>query len=167
MAQSNATISNKQFITMSVNLIHKALIEPTRTHSKNLYKSLLAGERRAITTVKMEDGSTVRFDIAIDTREYRGKLNYSMFRDGVTLLLANFVETMKSEKEPAIFRAEGEEHKMLFGVTAPSIQGEVLNVMALSAEVSPTSAEILLKLLYLPPDQFVQNADSSAGVLGA
>jgi len=43
----------------------------------------------------------------------------------------------------------------------------VLNVMALSAEVSPTSAEILLKLLYLPPDQFVQNTDSSAGVLGA
>jgi len=166
MAQSKATISNKQFITMSVNLLHKAFIEPTRTQSKNLFKSLLEGERKPITTVKMEDGALVRFDIALDVTEFHGHLNYSSFRDNLMGLLASFVEAMKDGKEPPVFRAEGEEHKMLFGVTAPFVSEKQLNVMGLSAETSLRTADVLLKVVYLPPKQFIQEQQPQ-GVLGA
>ena len=166
MAQSQATITNKQFITMSVNLLHKAFIERTRTQSKNLFKSLIAGERKAITSVKMEDGALVRFDVSLDTTEFKGHLNYSSFRDNLMALISNFVEVMKDGGEPTVFRAEGEEHKMIFGVTAPFVSEQQLNVMALAAETSLRTADVLLTVMYLPPSQFIQE-EQPQGVLGA
>ena len=167
MAQSQASISNKQFITMSVNLLHKAFIESTRTHSKQLFRQLSEGGKRTLTQVKMVDGATVRLDVSFDLSAYKGKLNYSAFRDQLLLLMANFVESMKDGEEPKMFRAEGEEHKMLFGVTAPAIEQDRINIMALAAEVSPNSPVVLLQLIYLPPDQFIEPAQQDSGVLGA
>ena len=47
--------------------------------------------------VRMEDESEVRMDLKLDCTEFRGALNFSLFRDSVLALLSRLSETLRDE----------------------------------------------------------------------
>ena len=75
MAQlQSQSISQEKFLLMCVNLLHKVFFEAPRTDAKKAYRQLEEGNTILLTTVQMEDKSTVRFHLALDCSEFRGKL---------------------------------------------------------------------------------------------
>jgi hypothetical protein len=145
---------------MAANLLYKAFIENSRTRAKNVYREIMAGKTVGLTTVEMEDKSTIRFDIALDCSEYRGTLNFGAFRSNLTQLIGSFGESLKNKEPVPIFTAQNDSEEVIFGVTALSQEAGHTNIMVLSADMSPQRPSVLLKLMYLDHEQFAANAAS-------
>jgi hypothetical protein len=155
MAQlQTQSIPREKFLLMAINLLHKAFIESARTDAKNVYKDISAGKAIHLTTVKMEDDSTVRFNLSMDHSEFRGKLNYGAFRASLATLIANITEALREEKEFPVFNADESDGNMIFGITAVTVEEEKPNVMVLGADVGGQGAATMLRLMYLDPEQF-------------
>ncbi|MEK9624000.1 MAG: hypothetical protein VW103_05540, partial [Halieaceae bacterium] len=97
MAANEHTLTEKQLATISANILHQTLIEVSRTVGKRLFRELESGTRIAVTKLRMEDESEVRMDLKLDCSEFRGALNFSLFRDSVLALLSRLSDTLRDE----------------------------------------------------------------------
>jgi len=157
MAQlQNHSIPRDKFLLMSANLLHRAFIGAPRTDAKNLYKAIAGGTLVRLGNVEMEDRSTLAVNLSMDHSEYRGKLNYSAFRDSLATLIGNVGQVLKEEKTYPMFGGEGGEGQMIFGIPAVTVEERQPNVMVLAAETR--GAAVTLRLMYLDPAQFVPPA---------
>ena len=94
------SMPREQFLTIAVNLLHRAFMEARRDDAKILFRALMEGRRAPLTNVQMEDKSTVRFDLSMDYSQYDGSLNFGAFRASLTALLANLADAIKSGFHP-------------------------------------------------------------------
>jgi len=97
MAANEHTLTEEQLATISANILHQTLIEVSRTVGKRLFRELESGTRIAMTKLRMEDESEVRMDLKLDCSEFRGALNFSLFRDSVLALLSRLSDTLRDE----------------------------------------------------------------------
>lgn len=155
MAQNQThSISQEKFLMMSANLLHKAFIESLRTEAKNVYKEVAAGNAIHLSTVQMEDQSTMRVTLSLDQSEFQGKLNYGAFRASLATLIGNITQTLRDEKDFPVFNAEEGDATMIFGITAVTVEEDKPNVMVLGAELGGQGGATMLRLMYLDPEQF-------------
>lgn len=154
------TMPREQFLTISVNLLHRAFMEAKRTDAKNLFKAVSEGKRVALTNVQMADKSTVRFDLSMDHSEYDGTLNFGAFRSSLMMLLSNLAGAVKEQAKIPTFGAEGNPDNIIFGVTGVSIEKDVPSVLVLSTSTAGQDASVMLRLMYLNYQQFVASQQS-------
>ncbi|WP_439101225.1 hypothetical protein [Congregibacter sp.] len=161
------SLPTDKFLTVAVNLIHKALIEPSRTEAKSLYRDLEENKVVALTNLRMEDGSMVRFDLSLDYEHYQGRLNFTSFRTGLTMLLSSIAEAIKDPASLRSYANESKEGSVMFGITALTAEEGKPSVLVLAADSGKGGATVELQLMYLDPSQFEQtakaDADSAAG----
>ena len=157
------SIPREQFLTIAVNLLHRAFVESKRDDAKNLFRSVLEGKRAALTNVQMEDKSTIRFDLSMDASEYDGALNFGAFRASLTALLSNLAAALKSNQEITTFAAEGDPNNIIFGVTGVNVDRGIPSVLVLSTHADARDAAILLRLMYLDYNQFLRSQQGDAG----
>jgi len=157
----NFKISPANFLTIATNVLYKTLLEVPRTSSKNVFKAISDGKRVSILDVRMEDDADVRFDLALDHSEYRGgRLNFTAFRDSVTVLVAALGENLHNHTDVPGFTQQ-RDRSLLFGV--PGVTQEQGQANALMLGVNMRGAgTVLLKLQYIDPTQFqVQEQQTS------
>ena len=163
MAQiQKQSLSQEQFLTIAINLVNRALLEPSRTQAKHLFKELSLGKALPLSEVRMEDESLVRFDLALDHSEHVGKLGFGSFRGSVALLLSNMARALQEKKPIQALSAEHNPELRMFGITAVTIDEDQPNVMVLGSDTSSASAHVQLKLMYLEPGQFTASAEEGA-----
>lgn len=168
MAQTQTqTIPREKFLLMSVNLLHRALLETNRTQAKNLYRELSEGRAVHLTNVQMEDRSTVRFDLSLDHSEYRGKLNFGTFRTSLTVLIARLSDALREQRNITVFTAENDPNVMIFGVTGVTWQDGEPSVLVLGADSGAGQPSVMLKLMYLDHSQFGEPGDRPEEVAAA
>ena len=156
------SIPSDQFLTMAINLLHKAFIEQGRTEAKQLFKTVAEGKIVPLTNVQMEDKSVVRFDVSLDHSEYQGKLNFGAFRASLSTTLANLVKALQEGHTITSFSAENNENNMIFGITGVTVENDIPAVMVISAQVSDRGAAVLLRPMYLNYEQFLESQESEA-----
>lgn len=149
------TMEQEKFLTVAGNILYKALVEAPRTRAKNAYQAARDGKRVALMTVRMEDGSDLRFDVALDASEYRGKLNFGAFRASVTQLIGVLGEAVSQGKELPVFTEETRA-SVLFGLPAITLEQGEHNVLMMAADTRGAGT-VLLKLMYMEPGQFIKN----------
>jgi hypothetical protein len=157
-AMQSQSIPSDQFLLMSVNLLHKAFLEASRTDAKNLYKALAEGTLVRLTTVQMEDKSTLGVNLSLDHSEFRGKLNFGAFRASVGALIGKVGQTLKEEQDYPMFGGDEEGGAMIFGITGLTVEEQQPNVMVLASQTLGSDASVTLKLMYLDPSQFLEQA---------
>ena len=150
------SIPTGKFLSMSANLLHRAFIEASRTSAKQAFRELSGGDPVAIATVKMEDDSTVRFRVALDHSEFRGRFNYGAFRASLATLLANIAKALREGKQVPTFAGSEGKETTIFGVAAVTVEEGTPSVMVLGADLGAPGAGVLLRLMYLDPAQFEQ-----------
>lgn len=153
---SNQTqsIPRDQFLTMAINLLHRAFIDSTRTEAKNLFKSVAAGRVVPLTRVEMEDKSILRFDVSLDHSEYRGTLNFGAFKASLATLLGNLVRALQEGQQIPSFTAQGNDKSQIIGITGVTVEEDVPAVMVLSVQTSEREAAVMLRPMYLDYEQF-------------
>ena len=161
------TIPTDKFLLIAVNLLHQQFVGAARTQAKRVYRELETGRLLRMTTVKMEDESTLRFSMVLDHSEFQGKLNFGAFKASVSILLGNLVKALQEKKEITIFNVEGSPNSVLFGITGIIMEGEQPNVMVLGSDVGEEAGAVTLRMMYLNPDQFArQDGDRGADATG-
>lgn len=161
-ANHNHRLSQTQFLTLSANLLNEALLESTRADAKKRFRVLEEGKSLVLNHVRMEDGSILRVELALNAAEFRGRLNFSGFRASVSGLLANLVEGLKAGRTLQVYEAEHDERLRLFGVSGLTLHDGQVNVMGLGAYTSDRDPLVQLQLMYLNPAQFMRDGDSAA-----
>ena len=157
MAQTHSqSIPREQFLTLCANLLHRTFVEATRTDAKNLYRDLAAGKLAPLSTVRMEDQSTVRFNLALDHSEFVGRLNYGSFRASVLTLIRNIGEVLRDKRPVNVFNAHDDADSIVFAVSAVTVEAQRPNVMVLGADLAAGHAAVTVRLMYLDPAQFAQ-----------
>ncbi|WP_439107490.1 hypothetical protein [Congregibacter sp.] len=161
------SLPTDKFLTVAVNLLHKALIEPSRTEAKSLYRDLEEQKVVALTNLRMEDGSMVRFDLSLNHEHYQGRLNFTSFRTGLTMLLAGIADAVKDPQSLRSYANETNEGSVMFGITALTSEDGKPSVMVLGADSGRGGPNVELQLMYLDPSQFEQTekagTESAAG----
>lgn len=156
------SIPTDQFLTMTINLLHKAFIEQNRTEAKKLFKTVAEGKIVPLTNVQMEDKSIVRFDVSLDHSEYRGKLNFGAFRASLSTTLANLVKAIQEGHTINTYSAENNDNNMIFGITGVTMENDTPAVMVISTQVSDRGAAVMLRPMYLNYEQFLRSQESEA-----
>ena len=151
------SIPRDQFLTMAINLLHRAFIEASRTEARNLFKSVAEGKVVPLTKVEMEDKSIVRFDLSLDHSEYRGTLKYGAFRSSLASLLSNLVQALQEQQQIPSFTAEDNERNQIIGITGVTAEQDIPAVMVLSVQTSDREAAVMLRPMYLDYEQFLQS----------
>jgi hypothetical protein len=154
------SMAQEQFLTVASNILYKTLVEASRTAAKNVYNAAREGKRVALITVRMEDGVDLRFDLALDCTEYRGKLSFGAFRSSVSRLIALLVDALKQEKKLSVFTDENDASTM-FGLPAFTEDEGKLNCLMMAVDTRGAGA-VLLKLMYMDPDQFIEPAQPAS-----
>ena len=168
MAANEHTLTAEQLATISANILHQTLIEVSRTVGKRLFRELESGTRIAVTQLRMEDGSEVRMDLKLDCSEFRGALNFSLFRDSVLALLSRLSDTLRDEESALpLMRLMDEAGQStsecrLFGVPGVIALDGVPNMLMMGATPSPSEPVILIELMYIDPEQFAQSPEPEA-----
>ena len=168
MAANEHTLTAEQLATISANILHQTLIEVSRTVGKRLFRELESGTRIAVTQLRMEDGSEVRMDLKLDRSEFRGALNFSLFRDSVLALLSRLSDTLRDEESALpVMRLMDEtgqstSERRLFGVPGVIALDGVPNMLMMGATPSPSEPVILIELMYIDPEQFAQSPEPEA-----
>lgn len=162
MAQNpNKSIPRDQFLTIAVNLLYKAFLENRRTEAKNVFRDMATGRTVHLTNVVMEDKSQVRFDVALDHSEYRGKLNFGAFRASLAMLVAQLSEALRAGKDIKVFSEQNNPDNVVFGLSAATEDEGEVNVMVLGADSNAARGSIELRLQYLDPAQFAAEAQAT------
>ena len=168
MAANEYTLTEHQLATISANILHQTLIEVSRTVGKRLFRELESGTRIAVTQLPMEDGSEVRVDLKLDCSEFRGALNFSLFRDSVLALLSRLSDILRdAESALPVMRLMDEagqttSERRLFAVPGVIVLDDVPNMLMMGATPSPSEPVILIELMYIDPDQFAQSPKTKA-----
>jgi hypothetical protein len=153
------SLSSDKFLTVAVNLLHKAFFDNTRTAAKGIFRELQEGRVVKLTNLQLEDKSTVRFDLDLDASEYRGKLGFSGFRASLGLLINNIAEAIRKQQEVKTFTHQQNPQARLFGITAVTVEGREPSVLVLGADTGGPDAVVRLNLLYLDHRQFQESPE--------
>ncbi|MEO0438085.1 MAG: hypothetical protein AAF098_14385 [Pseudomonadota bacterium] len=173
MQQKTQTMSlpTDKFLTVAINLLNKAFLENNRTDAKRIYREIEEGKTVPLTRLEMEDKSQVRIDLVLDHREYKGKLRFTSFRTGLTLLIAQVADSLREETPFRTFQNENNPGSILFGFTAVTAEDDIPSVLLLGADSRQGHPSILLRLAYFDFRQFEEHIAASegavAGVSGA
>ena len=134
-------------------MLYKTLLEAPRTSSKKLFKAIGDGRKVSLLDVRINEDTSLRFDLALDQSEFRGgRLNFAAFRNSLTVLVGTLSEALKKEAEVSVF-TEQTDGSMLFGVPGVTRDEEHVNVLMLGVDLRGPGS-VLLKLQYIDPDQF-------------
>lgn len=126
------------------------------------------GKRIAVTQLRMEDEGEVRLDVTLDHSEFRGALNFSIFRDSVLALLSRLGDTLRDEDTSLpVMRmmdetGEATSERRLFGVPGLIVVDGVANMLMMGATPSVSEPVVLIELMYIDPEQFAQSDASEA-----
>ena len=168
MAANEQTLTDEQFATISANVLHQTLIEVSRTVGKRIFRELEAGKRVALTQLRMEDEGQVRLDLTLDHTEFRGGLNFSLFRDSILALLSRLSDTLRDDDTPLpalrMMDESGQatSERRLFGVPGVIAVEGVPNMLMMGATPSTTEPVVLIELMYIDPEQFAQSVPGEA-----
>ena len=107
-------------------------------------------------------------DLKLDCSEFRGALNFSLFRDSVLALLSRLSDTLRDEDTALpVMRMMDESgqstsERRLFGVPGVIALDGVPNMLMMGATPSPSEPVILIELMYIDPEQFAQSSETEA-----
>lgn len=147
----------EKFITIAVNILHKSLIDSSRDEAKRLFLEVRGGKAAHLVRVRMEDSSELNIDLALDSSEYQGKLNYAAFKNSVQAMLVRIAKQVQNGEDLNIF-TDQESGDVIFHLPGVVDDGEHVNMLVLGTARSAPGT-LILKLQYLDVSQFMQTSE--------
>jgi hypothetical protein len=144
-----------QFLAMAANLLLQFVVNAPRTEGKRLFRSIEAGKPVKLVRVKMDDGSELMMEVVLDKREYRGALNFRLFRQHVHSLCIRAAALLSDEEKKASLPLFSDKNSgdSLFLAPGVVVQDGVVNLLVVGAK-RPGTGSLTMQLVFLDPDQF-------------
>jgi len=159
MAQySDISLPTDRFLSGAVNVLHAAFVGSSRAQAKRHFARVQGGAELDLGSLPLSDGSLLKFKVALDQQYFQGKLNFTIFRRCMTVLIGRIVERIRLKKELPVYNADN--GAVLFNVPALLNYEGKQNVFMLGMD-APGEGEVTLRLQFLDPEQFRTQASAN------
>lgn len=156
MAQiQNQSLDAKKLLSAYTNSLFKAFVEGQRSDAKRMFAELDKGNVIHLLRITFDEGHNLDIGLTLDSSEFRGKLNFSAFRNSVTALAAQISAELSAENEVFLLTSD-DGKETLFKIAGFTEEDKQLNAMMMSSS-QPGPGQVNLKLMYIDPDQFQQD----------
>ena len=149
----NVKIEIPALMVMASALLKSRIVDAQRVVGKQYFRELEKGNPVLLSDVKLEDNSTMRFSLSMNTEEFRGPLNFSAFRNQVIMLIDTYAKFLETEQQPRVMSDDGNVQHVIFVPVISQMQNN-LNALVMAFE-QRNNAEIRLQLMFVDPEQFV------------
>lgn len=136
----------------SAGLLFDYLLRPSKHDGKMRFKKISETEQQFVASMPTNEGGTANIHLRLDSSEYRGLLNFNIFKQFLSHLVGLIAQALKEGSELSLRPAEGEQRFLLDLPAALEIEDQ-LNVMMLGFNLEKEN-EITLELLFFEPKQF-------------
>ena len=168
--KKDKVLEANQLATIAANLLNNGILETDRTTAKRIFRELEGSRKVTLTHLKMEDGGTVRMDLAMDARSFNGSLNFSAWRDGVLALVARLSDDLRPGNPLPVFKPldndeqmpDGESDLNLIGSVGGTNHDGMVNAIMLGIAPDPERPIVTFSLVYVDPDQFLSTDAASS-----
>ena len=140
---------------MAANLLLQFVVNASRTDGKRLFRALESGKAVKLVRVKMDDGTEVMMEVLLDATDYRGTLNFRLFRQHTHALCARAAALLNDEDKKNSLPLFNDKNTgdSLFLAPGVVIEAGVVNLMVVGAK-RPQAGSLTMQLVFLDPDQF-------------
>lgn len=166
-APDNFTIDVRKLFNMSVNLLAAGFFKQKPDDAKGLYKQLKDGKRvKAGALTNNQNGQKVQVSLELDRSEFNGSFNYPNFQAALRALLQRCETHGRKDPELKTLRTLQNEKSggVLFNLPGVVETNGQLNV--LMAAIEPGKEGMVLRLMFMDPEQFIQRDESAASESG-
>ncbi|MDF1691059.1 MAG: hypothetical protein P1U47_01690 [Zhongshania sp.] len=139
-------------LAVAATLFKTGILDAGRTEAKRYFRELEAGRELILSDMAMPDKSKLRIKLQLLPQEFRGKLNFSAFKEHLLFLTAELAKVVKAQSEPIVM-SDDSGAQLLFNIPALTYIDGVLNALVLGADLR-RSGELVLQLMFIDPDQY-------------
>ena len=151
------SIKHDELLYIATQSLFNHFFQVAREQSKLRFTEINRGNRPSLRKLKTNLGKQIEVMLALDSREFRGRINYSAFRMALARLLQE-ADIRLREKENLNVYTNPETDEQLFNIPGFVEQKGNLNAMLLVTE-NPRPGVLLLKLKFVDASNYARPAD--------
>lgn len=150
----NINVNVPELVNLSCNLLHQGFIKNKKEHARSMYKDLKNGKNIIPGAITIGDKLELNLKLALDVSAFKGpSLSFPAFEIALKSMLVNLGDKLKNKKDLNILTSEN--GAMLFNCPGVVQTTETqFNVMVMTIEPQFEKKELILRLLFVNPDQF-------------
>jgi hypothetical protein len=148
-------IDSRKLFNLGVNLLIAGFIRQKPEDAKKLFKDLKQGSQVTSGQLTSEQtGMAIPIKLELDRSEYRGQFNYPNFEASLKTMLQKFETEVRKDKELKDLHTLTNDATggLLFNIPTGVKIGNDMNVLMMAVE--PSEGYLVVKLLFMNPDQF-------------
>ncbi|MFA5494797.1 MAG: hypothetical protein WC247_08460 [Porticoccaceae bacterium] len=151
-----------QFLTLSVNTLHRYFFQAPREKSRRLFKEIAAGDAVGVATLTVgeDKAQAIKLKLSLDRSEYKGHLTFHLFQRALDLMLRNIADRLQRKEDLNIFTSEQTGEILIH---LPGLVEDRGNLNVLVMGIAPSKTGALIKLLFLDSDQFRKDNPDAQG----
>ena len=155
MTQQEVNLDPRQMIQALNENLNQRFYAGSRDAAKQAYQELVDGKLIPLMRIEMEDATEVICELALDTSEYVGKLNFGRFRKGLAMMMLGIKNRLDKEQELNIMHSENGE--MLFNIPGVLQSDDGTNVIVCGLR-QLAAGRLTIRLMYINPDLYAEAA---------
>ncbi|WP_374962010.1 hypothetical protein [Spongiibacter tropicus] len=152
----NISIEIPALMVMASSLLKRCILDAQRVESKRYFRELEAGNPVLLSDLSMEDDSVLRVSLEMNASEFCGQLNYSAFRDQLTMLIDTYSRYLKAGQEPKVLSDDSGVQHVIVLPAVSEIRGQ-RNALVMGFDQN-RPANLRLKLMFVDAAQFMEKA---------
>ena len=149
-------IASEELLTVGVNILHRAFFDGPRSDAKRRFQLIMERQPVFLLNMSLGSGNETRVTLSMERSELRGRLNFSLFRQLLGQLLANYAQELESGKPLQVF-SDAQGRRLVFLNPAFCNTEQGLNALVVATDLN-RMAELRLELMFLDPAQFTETA---------
>ena len=153
--EKSINIDSRKLFNLGVNLLVAGFIRQKPEDAKKLFKELKQGVQISSGQLTSEQtGMVIPIKLELDRSEYRGQFNFLNFEISVKTMLQKFETEVRKDKDLKDLHTLTNETTggLLFNVPTGVKIGEDINVLMMAVE--PAGESLVVKLMFMNPEQF-------------
>lgn len=162
MVENNIDLDAKELLTLVHNALSKTFFQVPRTQAKQLFQSIIGGEKIPLMTLGLRSDDEFKCELALDSSEFIGNLNFRFFRDALASHLHRIAFILKNDEKINIFTNTHNNDVIFHHPGVIDTDGRV-NILVSGIEQRQADT-ISVKLLFLDPAKLEEAAASSSSV---
>lgn len=155
MTEPTISLDARKLFNLSMDVLMRGFINRKPDDAKRLFKELKDGERVVAGTMTVQGtGANIPVRLDLDRSEFRGRFNFPNFDHCLRAMLHRFQTEIRKDRELKNLRTLTNENTGGLCFNIPSIieiEGQI-NVLMLAVE--PLDQELIIRLMFVDPDQF-------------
>ena len=151
MTSGSAQLSPAVLLGAMINNLDHQFFLADRSTAKQAFHKIEDGSQVPFMKLGFSDNTEIQCLMALDSSEFRGKLNFGRFRKNLAMMMHTIKECI--EQDAPLNQMHSDTGEVLFNLPGIIHEGDTVNVMVCGLN-QVTAGQAIVKLMFLDPDAY-------------